>query len=72
MSALQKAIEHFGSQVALAAALGVQPQAITNWKSGGVPLKRCREIERATQGAVTAEDLCPDVFGEPAEHDAAA
>ena len=32
-----------------------------------VPGPRCRDIERATDGAVTVHDLRPDIFGPPPE-----
>ena len=46
----------------LARLVGVTPQAINEWKSGKrpVPLDRCVDIERATGGVVTCEELRPD------------
>ena len=62
MNALQRAIDHLGSQSALAAALGVVPQVVHNWRMrGSVPAERCPAIERATDGAVRCEELRPDV-----------
>ncbi len=64
MEALKKAADYFGSQAALAGALGVGPMAISSWKKRGrVPTHRAVEIERMTGGAVTKEELRPDVFG---------
>ncbi|WP_435102307.1 transcriptional regulator [Arhodomonas sp. AD133] len=37
--------------------------AVSQWLRNGVPPIRCRQIEYATGGAVTAEELRPDVFG---------
>jgi DNA-binding transcriptional regulator YdaS (Cro superfamily) len=66
MDALQRAIENLGSQAALARMLGVVPMAVSNWKlRGQVPADKCLAIERATLGAVTKEQLRPDVFGDP-------
>jgi DNA-binding transcriptional regulator YdaS (Cro superfamily) len=62
MDPLKKAISHLGSQVALAAALGVVPQAVHNWiRRGNIPAEHCPKIERATHGAVRCEDLRPDM-----------
>lgn len=37
-----------GSQAALAAALGVSPQAINKWKGSRIPAERVLDFERAT------------------------
>lgn len=52
-----------GSQVALAAALGVTKAAVSQWKDEGrrVPAEHCPEIERLTGGKVRCEDLNGDV-----------
>lgn len=65
MDALQKAIDFFGSQAALANALGVSPMAVTQWKTRGIPPSRCLDIEMATKKRVTRHDLRPDLFGHP-------
>lgn len=63
MKPLQTAIDHFGSKAALARALGVEPMTVRQWQvRNRVPIERAIEIERVTQGAVTREDLRPDVF----------
>jgi len=51
------------SQTALAREIGVSAVLINQWKSGArqVPAGRCPDIERATNGAVTCEELRPDV-----------
>lgn len=63
MEAIERAIKHFGSQAALASALGVKQPTVSEWLRGErpVPAERCPEIERATGGAVRCEDLRPDV-----------
>jgi len=60
---IQKAISHVGSAAKLARLLDVSPQAVTAWKDGTrpLPLDRAMQIERATSGAVTCEELRPDV-----------
>ena len=52
-----------GLASALARALGISPVLISQWASGArqVPAEYCPDIERETGGAVTCEDLRPDV-----------
>lgn len=63
MNPTKKACDVLGSQRALADRLGVTPPTINQWISGArpVPAERCPAIERATGGAVTCEELRPDV-----------
>ncbi len=62
MEALKKAINIVGSQSALAGALRISPQVVSNWmRRGNVPADYCPSIERVTHGAVRAEDIRPDV-----------
>lgn len=51
-----------GSQTELARAIGAQPQLIWQWSTGvrKIPIERCVPIERATNGAVTRQDLRPE------------
>lgn len=51
------------SQAGLAAALGVSQGMVWQWVHGRrrVPADRCPDIEAATGGAVTCEELRPDV-----------
>ncbi len=63
MDGLTRAIQYFGSQAKLAKALGVVPMAVHNWKKRGLPIAWAPEIERATNGLVTRQDLRPDIFG---------
>lgn len=51
-----------GSQTELARAIHAQPQLVWQWTTGvrPVPVERCVAIERATNGAVTRQDLRPD------------
>lgn len=71
MNPLDKAIEHAGGVTALAEKLGVRQSVVSNWRTRGasprVPAERCIAIEHATGGAVTRQELRPDVFGEPAQ-----
>ena len=47
----------------LARTLGVSAAVVSTWASGArpIPPERCPSIERATAGAVTCEELRPDV-----------
>lgn len=49
-----------GNATRLAEAVGVSLQALTNWRTRGVPIEHCVAIERACNGAVTRRDLRPD------------
>lgn len=52
-----------------AEAFGVSPQFLRRMiRDSYIPPGRCKTIEAATNGAVTAEQLRPDIFG-PAEQD---
>lgn len=58
--ALDIAVEPFHNQAGLAAFLKISPASITNWRSRGyVPIRRARVIEKALNGRVTLEELCP-------------
>jgi DNA-binding transcriptional regulator YdaS (Cro superfamily) len=63
-----RAAEIVGSKAALAKRLGVKPPTVHQWISceRPVPARRCRDIETATAGEITAAQLRPDVFP-PAE-----
>lgn len=63
-SAIQRAVDHVGSQSLLAAQVGVTQGRVWQWCNGDrVPAERCADIERVTAGQVTRYDLRPDVFG---------
>ena len=63
MRALEKAIERAGGLKRFADSLGVSPQVVVNWrKRKNVPVDRCGAIEKATGGAITREQLRPDIF----------
>jgi DNA-binding transcriptional regulator YdaS (Cro superfamily) len=60
-SAIERAFQILGSQLALAVRLGVTPQAVVKWKRR-VPSERVLDIEAATGGQVTRHDLRPDLY----------
>jgi len=66
MKAIERAIQVFGSQAAMASALGIKQPTISEWLRGErrVPAERCPEIERETRRRgqpVLCEELRPDV-----------
>ena len=63
MNALSKAIEILKSQQAMAQYCNVVQATVSGWlKRGTVPAEYCADIERATNGAVTRQDLRPDDY----------
>lgn len=62
MKSLDVAIKTAGGQKALAELLDVTPMTITHWKNRGLPTGRAVDIERALDGAVTREQLLPNIF----------
>ena len=59
---LKKYLSEVESNVGLAKKLGVAPSLISQWRNGvrPIPFERCPQIERATKGMVSRQDLCPD------------
>lgn len=59
---IERAVAVVGGQSRLAAAIGVTPPAIAEWRRGSrpVPIERCVQIEQATEGVVRRWDLRPD------------
>lgn len=56
---VKAAIAHFGTQTALAATLGIERSAVSQWKQ--IPATRVLEIEELT--GISRHVLRPDVFG---------
>ena len=65
-TSVQRACDVVGSMSELARRINVKTPTVHQWVIGKrpVPSERCSEIERATDGAVTCEELRPDL----AEH----
>ena len=57
MDIANRVIEHFGSKRAAADAFGLHRETLRLWQHHGVPLQRALDIERLTQGAITAEEI---------------
>lgn len=59
-----------GRRIALARHLGVAPSFVQklllpkNFGGKDVPFERCRQIEQFTEGAVTCEELRPDLIAD--------
>ncbi|MDD5084177.1 MAG: Cro/CI family transcriptional regulator [Candidatus Moranbacteria bacterium] len=62
MTNMQPAIDYFGTQAALAKAIGVNPMSVTQWKRRGLPPRRAKEISELTHGTIKASDLLPNFF----------
>jgi|GEM_PF-5607978 len=56
------------TQADAAVAVGMSEQTISRWVREGVPASHAVEIERASRGAITREELRPDLFG-PIDYD---
>lgn len=53
----------FGTLYKLAKLVGVEPQAVYNWKMRGqIPIKQLKKIKELSQGRLTIEMLRPDLF----------
>jgi DNA-binding transcriptional regulator YdaS (Cro superfamily) len=62
MHIIDKAIKVAGGKTALARKLGTYPQLVDNWsRRKSIPAEYAPAIERITNGAIRAEDLCPGV-----------
>ena len=55
-------LDRTGVRAAVMSATGVSPQAITNWKSRGVPIEYCATVAKVSSGQVTREELRPDDY----------
>jgi DNA-binding transcriptional regulator YdaS (Cro superfamily) len=62
-TSIARAISQFGGQAAFAKACGVTQAAVSKWTRGQrVSAESAIAIEKATDGAVTKEELRPDLF----------
>lgn len=62
-AALTKAVQILGTQRALAKKCNATQQYVWNWmRSRKVPAERAIQIEVATNGEVTKEELAPEFF----------
>ena len=57
---IERAAENVGSQIALAEAMGVSPQAVNKWKSSRVPAERVLDFERVT--GLSRHEIRPDIY----------
>lgn len=65
ISPIKKAIEAAGGARRLADEIGVHPSLVSQWATDRRPMaaRHAIPVEKATGGAVTRHELCPDVFG---------
>lgn len=62
MKAIQKAVEICGSQTALATACGVSQPSVIKWlNGGGISARYIPRIVKATNGAVSTEQLLAEL-----------
>jgi len=60
---MEDAIKYFGSQTKMARALGCSHQNIQYWRRcEHLPVKVALRIEKATNGRITRQMLCPYFF----------
>lgn len=59
MTALEKALEHFGTPANLARAVGVKYQAVQQWKR--IPPRHAMKLEKLTQGQITARQILEEM-----------
>jgi DNA-binding transcriptional regulator YdaS (Cro superfamily) len=52
-------VTRIGGPTAVARMCGIAPPSVIGWAR--IPTDRCAQIERATEGAVTCEEMRPDV-----------
>lgn len=62
-AAIARAAEMFGSEAALAAAIGVKRQTLNYWKGSLLNYEKAMDIYVATKGKVDIDDLRPDLRG---------
>lgn len=62
-NSFEKLVEHFGSQTATAAALGVKQGTVSGWVRGlhGCAAEVAMRAEIITNGAIKARDLRPSI-----------
>lgn len=59
---VERAIEIAGGTKAVAAAIGISPQAVWKWPRSGVPANRVLALELLTGGEVGRHHLRPDIY----------
>jgi DNA-binding transcriptional regulator YdaS (Cro superfamily) len=52
-----------GRLTALAAHFGLTQSAVSQWRANGVPLHRMKAVRDFTAGAVSLDEMVPDVDG---------
>jgi len=62
MNKTKEIIEKLGGPKRVAELLDLEYMAVWQWTKRGIPLRHCPTIEKMTHGAITCEDMRPDVF----------
>lgn len=57
---LSRAVEATGGLEAFISGIGISRRTLADWRRFGVPDTRCLAVEKATNGAVTAQELASD------------
>ena len=57
---IARAADKMGGLAKLAAAMGESVQTVSNWRERGVPVHKCAQFERVTDGEVSRRELRPD------------
>lgn len=58
--AMSNIVTRLGGPTAVAKMLGIKAPSVVGW-GGRVPSDRCPDLERASEGRITVEQLRPDV-----------
>lgn len=61
MDVIERASKACGGMAKLAELMGESVQTVSNWRVRGIPVLKCAQLEAATAGAVTCEELRSDV-----------
>jgi hypothetical protein len=61
---MDKLLEHFGTQTALANFLNIKTGHVYYWRKNGIPPRRAIEIEEKTNGLFNRRLLCPEFFNQ--------
>jgi DNA-binding transcriptional regulator YdaS (Cro superfamily) len=54
---IDRLIAHFGGRQPAADGLDLTTESLRLWRKKGIPLSRALDIEKATDGAITAEEV---------------
>jgi DNA-binding transcriptional regulator YdaS (Cro superfamily) len=58
----KKLIAFFGNQEKAAKELSITQATVSRWQKNNIPIKWAIECEKLTKGAITRQELRPDIF----------